>query len=67
VFCPFNVLSGRFAILFDQISHQAPERFAPLVFRQDLRNVTRHRIGASGSNFAVDDRQLILGQTDGDL
>ena len=37
------------------------------MFRQDLRNVTRNRVGSSGSNFPVDSRQLILGQADCDL
>jgi hypothetical protein len=36
-FRPFDILSGRCAILFDQIAQQRPERLAPLVFRQDAR------------------------------
>ena len=57
----------RFTVLFDQILHQFPERLAFLLFLQDPGNVTRNRIGSSGFDFPVDSRQLILGQTDGDL
>ena len=53
--------------LFDEIPQQYPKRLAPFVFRQHTGNVARNRIGASGSHFAVDSGQLILGQTDGDL
>ena len=66
-FCPFDVLSGRFAVLFNEIPQQCPKRLAPFVFRQHMGNVTRHRLGPPSSNFAVDSHQLILGQTDGNL
>ena len=44
-------------MLFDQVAQQYTERLASLLFGQDLGNVTRNRIGTSGSNFAVDSRQ----------
>jgi hypothetical protein len=66
-FSPFDVLSRRFAILFDQIPQQWPERLALLMFRQDPGNVIRHRIGSSGTDFPLDSGELFLGQTDGDL
>lgn len=54
-------------MLFDQVPQQCPERLAPFVFRQDLRYVPRNRIGASGSDFSVNSRQVLCGQTDSDL
>ena len=54
-------------MLFDQIPQQGPERLALVVFRKDAGNVTGNRIGSPGSDFPVDSRQLILGQTDRDL
>ena len=54
-------------MLFDQIAQQRPERLALLVLRQDLCDVARNRVGSSGSDFPVDPRQLLPGQTDRDL
>jgi hypothetical protein len=44
-FCPFDVLSGRLAVLLNEIPQQCPKRLAPFVFRQYTGNVTRHRLG----------------------
>ena len=54
-------------MLFDQIPQQCPQRLAFLVFRQDPGNVTRNRIGSSGTDFPVDSRELIHWQSDRDF
>jgi hypothetical protein len=66
-FGPFDVLSRRLTMLFDQVSQQRPQGLAFLVFRQNLGNVTRNRIRPSGANFPVDSRELIRWQADRDL
>ncbi len=54
-------------MLSDQIPQQCPERLALLLFRQDLCDVARNRIRPAGTDFLVNSRELILGQSNGDL
>ena len=54
-------------MLFDQVPQQFSQRLASLLLRQYPGNVTGNRTCSPGTDFPVDPRDLILGQTDRDL